>query len=863
MTQLTDRLDQFESRLRRMDSELYELRRLAHEGGVATESAPPFVTAPPVFRDPDAAPLRIHTEPPAPVSERQPAKTREPLDLSALLGARALAWSGGAVTLLGIVFFFVLASERGWIGHGARVFLGAVASGALVGAGVWLRRRHGDTYASVSAAGAGIAGFYATLLAAAALYHLVSSPVALGAAACIAALAAAVALAWRSETLAAMGLVGAMLVPIPVELQAGHLSAVATVFTVLVLAAATVVAGRFDWRGLLVASVVSTAPQALALVIDHHAHATLIATAVWLIYGSGALWMTLRTRLSYLPVWLLGFSAAFGGWSAGWLFHGHAQGIALLVVAAAYATVSVLVWLRDRDTASVLWAISLTIAAVGAASLTSGTTLTVVWAAEAAMLGWLARRISEPRFQLAALGWLLLAFIHGLGIDAPPSTLFVENGDAWRSVPSVVALAIGAGLVGLSAFTWEPRAEGILSRILSDLRSAQPWLRRGGLALGATSALYAASLTVVELPAAWDWGHVAVTGLWTTVAVLLACTRLRRTSLVTIAASVVLVAAYDLPNLADTPRAWAFAIVAAGMLAVIVLHELGSRSRTVGVDALVGLGVSVLYASVAAIQLLEDRQLGLALIGIACVYGFVGVGVLRRRRGLASALGIAALALAAPATWLVLDGTWVVLSWAVGAAALVLLARFEERLNWGALAYLGLALVHTLVFEAQPSDAFVAHRHPGGGAPAVLLVLTAGVLIARKWVLARRVLSWVCGALGLYGATLVILETSEAIGGGIDTAFQRGHTAVSSLWGVVGLALLIGGLKRTRRELQIGGFALFGVALAKLFVYDLAFLSSLARAFSFIAVGALLVVAGFFYQRLAHGGPGEHLQSPV
>ena len=42
-----------------------------------------------------------------------------------------------------------------------------------------------------------------------------------------------------------------------------------------------------------------------------------------------------------------------------------------------------------------------------------------------------------------------------------------------------------------------------------------------------------------------------------------------------------------------------------------------------------------------------------------------------------------------------------------------------------------------------------------------------------------------------------------------------------------------------------------GISLAKLFLYDLAFLSSVARAFSFLAVGGVLLAAGFFYQRLA------------
>ena len=57
--------------------------------------------------------------------------------------------------------------------------------------------------------------------------------------------------------------------------------------------------------------------------------------------------------------------------------------------------------------------------------------------------------------------------------------------------------------------------------------------------------------------------------------------------------------------------------------------------------------------------------------------------------------------------------------------------------------------------------------------------------------------------------------------------------------------------KRGGRDLRIGGLALFGVSLAKLFLYDLANLSSIARALSFLAVGALLLVGGFFYQRLA------------
>lgn len=72
-----------------------------------------------------------------------------------------------------------------------------------------------------------------------------------------------------------------------------------------------------------------------------------------------------------------------------------------------------------------------------------------------------------------------------------------------------------------------------------------------------------------------------------------------------------------------------------------------------------------------------------------------------------------------------------------------------------------------------------------------------------------------------------------------------------ALWGLLGLALLYLGLTRGRRALRVGGFALFAVSLSKIFPYDLPTLSSVTRALSFLAVGAVLLLGGFFYQRLA------------
>ena len=51
--------------------------------------------------------------------------------------------------------------------------------------------------------------------------------------------------------------------------------------------------------------------------------------------------------------------------------------------------------------------------------------------------------------------------------------------------------------------------------------------------------------------------------------------------------------------------------------------------------------------------------------------------------------------------------------------------------------------------------------------------------------------------------------------------------------------------------LRLAALGLFALALGKLFLYDLSTLSSVSRALSFLAVGAVLLLAGFFYQRLS------------
>ena len=154
-TTLIERIDDFERRIRAMQYELSALRVQVQDAEHIAAEAPPLRTAPP----PPPPPRRVAPPPPPPPrAPREPRPWEREIDFSELAGAKGLALAGGVVTLLGVVFFFVLAVNRGWIGPELRVGFGALASAIVFGAGIWLRRRFGETYSSLAAVGAGIAG---------------------------------------------------------------------------------------------------------------------------------------------------------------------------------------------------------------------------------------------------------------------------------------------------------------------------------------------------------------------------------------------------------------------------------------------------------------------------------------------------------------------------------------------------------------------------------------------------------------------------------------------------------------------------------------------------------------------------------
>jgi uncharacterized membrane protein len=213
-------------------------------------------------------------------------------------------------------------------------------------------------------------------------------------------------------------------------------------------------------------------------------------------------------------------------------------------------------------------------------------------------------------------------------------------------------------------------------------------------------------------------------------------------------------------------------------------------------------------------------------------------------------LGLSGVTLA-----LALDGPALVVGWSAEAAILAWVAgrTAERRALLFSSAFLVLAALHTLADEAPP-DALI------DGVPdlaqAVVAVLSVGVAALAMGLLVDRRDLWmilfaVAAVAFVYAASLAIVDVIQ--GDEVERS-QTAQVVLSAFWGGVGLVAIVVGLVRDVRELRLGGLALLGIGVAKVFAYDLAELDQLYRVLSFIAVGLVLLTGAYAYQRVRAAG---------
>jgi len=72
------------------------------------------------------------------------------------------------------------------------------------------------------------------------------------------------------------------------------------------------------------------------------------------------------------------------------------------------------------------------------------------------------------------------------------------------------------------------------------------------------------------------------------------------------------------------------------------------------------------------------------------------------------------------------------------------------------------------------------------------------------------------------------------------------QASISVLWAVVALAAMLMGTRSSKRFIWLLGAALMGLVVVKLFIVDLSNSGTVARIVSFIGVGVLLLIVGYF-----------------
>jgi uncharacterized membrane protein len=78
---------------------------------------------------------------------------------------------------------------------------------------------------------------------------------------------------------------------------------------------------------------------------------------------------------------------------------------------------------------------------------------------------------------------------------------------------------------------------------------------------------------------------------------------------------------------------------------------------------------------------------------------------------------------------------------------------------------------------------------------------------------------------------------------------QAFKLALSILWGVYALWLIVLGIWQRKGYLRIGAMVLLGATLLKLFVYDLSSFNTLSKTVVFVSLGLLLLVVSFLYNK--------------
>jgi len=204
-----------------------------------------------------------------------------------------------------------------------------------------------------------------------------------------------------------------------------------------------------------------------------------------------------------------------------------------------------------------------------------------------------------------------------------------------------------------------------------------------------------------------------------------------------------------------------------------------------------------------------------------------------------------------------LDGKWITLAFAVEGAILIWTGfrALHLRLRQAGYFLLALAAGRLLLF---PIDAPQFLFNARFATYLVLIACMVAALLAAREQAATlgeqetSVLAILAVLANAYAVLALSLEFWDYFGRsavlGVDRHLAQ-HLALSLLWTLYASALILIGVKRQSALLRWQALVLFGLAVAKVFLYDISYLDRFYRIVSLLILGVLLLVVSFLYQK--------------
>jgi uncharacterized membrane protein len=857
-------------RVARLEREVMQLRAAAKAAPPDSASVPIADQAQPTAAQPP--PVQIESQPsqlpprPTPPPRSIPNSGFDWVAIERWIIERWIIAAGGLTAALGGLFIVRYSIEQGLLGPMARVVLGALVGFALIGGAEWVRRRTPDKAGTPDAeqqvpaalAAAGLVTLYGVTYAAHSFYDLVPATIAF-------ILLAAIA----------FGSLGAGLVY-------GRLAAI------------------------LGAGMGLAAP---ALVASDSPNAAILFP--YLFFVTAGVFALIRYRPWPWLAWLA--LAGNGIWQLSWMLSvGSDQGTVRVIHVIAIPALSGWLLLRDpwpepagpwwrwdwSKAPLPVWTVAATV--LGGFGLlwllAAGTGYDGVastgWGVGIALLMLLTRWAPTQQPLLAAVALMTVGLAAAWTVPAMPhdeTIPWLVRGPLLAPVLAgyIEPVASYAALFGIGGFAllWRSSQQGLWASVsaavpvtllallyarLSDLNQSLPWASVG---IGqAILALIAAERTSRHRPRLE--APLAAYAAAVTASIALATTMALHTSWLTVALSL------ELPALAwiqrqsraaqaDMPGLRVLAGIIAAILAVRLIFNpyvaeyggdmpilLNWMAYGYGVPALACWLAARWFGQDPAHRWVEDMLLAAAL-------GF-GTALMTLELWHIASGGGELFATGQPLRQASSIGNgWLILS-----LFLLMLERKESHRvrDWGWRLIGGVGLIWTLLvtllfanpywngFEvgAMPVVNLVLYAY---GLPALLLGLGANELARQHHRLAARIVS--ASSVVLAIAT-VVLEIRQAFHGSrldVGGVAQAETYSYSAGFLLVALGLLAGGLRWPKSDLRQAGFALLALTLGKAFLVDMADLTGLWRAASFLGLGLCLIGVGYAYQKLQRGSP--------